>query len=140
MCSIVLLLSCLTEENQQMCSIVLLLSCLTEENQRMCSIVLLLSCLTEENQRMCSIVLLLSCLTEENQRMCSIVFPYALHLLQAGTEPYLLRPIASFIGLAVANNGKPCLPVRLALTPDWHGALLAPPHSFLHWPRCRQQW
>jgi len=47
------------------------------------------------------------CLTEENQRLCSKVFPHAFQLLQDGTESHVLRPLASFIGLTVANNGKP---------------------------------
>ena len=45
-------------------------------------------------------------LLDENQRMCAIIFPCAIKFIQEQTQPAVIRPISSFIGLAVANNGK----------------------------------
>ncbi|NXD79130.1 TERB1 protein, partial [Halcyon senegalensis] len=41
---------------------------------------------------------------EDNQNICCSVFPYAKEWLESCTEPHIVRPICSFVGLAVANN------------------------------------
>ncbi|XP_010280048.1 PREDICTED: telomere repeats-binding bouquet formation protein 1 [Phaethon lepturus] len=41
---------------------------------------------------------------EDNQNICSSVFPYAKEWLESCTEPDIVRPICSFVGLTVANN------------------------------------
>ncbi|NWI92637.1 TERB1 protein, partial [Pitta sordida] len=41
---------------------------------------------------------------EDNQNICCSVFPYAKEWLESCTEPDILRPICSFLGLTVANN------------------------------------
>ncbi|NXY89413.1 TERB1 protein, partial [Alcedo cyanopectus] len=41
---------------------------------------------------------------EDNQNICCSVFPYAKEWLESCTEPGIVRPICSFVGLAVANN------------------------------------
>ncbi|XP_068267703.1 telomere repeats-binding bouquet formation protein 1 [Nyctibius grandis] len=41
---------------------------------------------------------------EENQNICCSVFPYAKEWLESFTEPEIVRPICSFLGLTVANN------------------------------------
>ncbi|NXF08097.1 TERB1 protein, partial [Smithornis capensis] len=41
---------------------------------------------------------------EDNQNICSSVFPYAKEWLETCTEPDILRPICSFVGLTAANN------------------------------------
>ncbi|XP_069724712.1 telomere repeats-binding bouquet formation protein 1 [Phaenicophaeus curvirostris] len=41
---------------------------------------------------------------EDNQNICSSVFPYAKEWLESSTEPEIVRPICSFVGLTVANN------------------------------------
>ncbi|NXX56056.1 TERB1 protein, partial [Scopus umbretta] len=41
---------------------------------------------------------------EDNQNICSSVFPYAKEWLESCTEPEIVRPICSFVGLTVANN------------------------------------
>ncbi|KFP27332.1 Coiled-coil domain-containing protein 79, partial [Colius striatus] len=41
---------------------------------------------------------------EDNQNICCSVFPYAKEWLESCTEPEILRPICSFVGLTVANN------------------------------------
>ncbi|XP_041264163.1 telomere repeats-binding bouquet formation protein 1-like [Onychostruthus taczanowskii] len=41
---------------------------------------------------------------EDNQNICCSVFPYAKEWLQSCTEPEIVRPICSFLGLTVANN------------------------------------
>ncbi|NXF45266.1 TERB1 protein, partial [Oceanites oceanicus] len=39
-----------------------------------------------------------------NQNICCSVFPYAREWLESCTEPEIVRPICSFVGLTVANN------------------------------------
>ncbi|NXM33761.1 TERB1 protein, partial [Oxyruncus cristatus] len=41
---------------------------------------------------------------EDNQNICCSVFPYAKEWLEGCTEPDIVRPICSFVGLTVANN------------------------------------
>ncbi|KAM6300494.1 LOW QUALITY PROTEIN: telomere repeats-binding bouquet formation protein 1 [Aegotheles albertisi] len=41
---------------------------------------------------------------EDNQNICCSVFPYAKDWLESCTEPEIVRPICSFVGLTVANN------------------------------------
>ncbi|XP_071899879.1 telomere repeats-binding bouquet formation protein 1 isoform X4 [Anas platyrhynchos] len=41
---------------------------------------------------------------EDNQSICCAVFPYAKEWLESCTEPEIVRPICSFVGLTVANN------------------------------------
>ncbi|NWQ65964.1 TERB1 protein, partial [Neopipo cinnamomea] len=41
---------------------------------------------------------------EDNQNLCCSVFPYAKEWLESCTEPDIVRPICSFVGLTVANN------------------------------------
>ncbi|NXG10533.1 TERB1 protein, partial [Sakesphorus luctuosus] len=41
---------------------------------------------------------------EDNQNICCSVFPYAKLCLENCTEPEIVRPICSFLGLTVANN------------------------------------
>ncbi|NWU16365.1 TERB1 protein, partial [Cephalopterus ornatus] len=41
---------------------------------------------------------------EDNQNICCSVFPYAKEWLESCTEPDIVRPICSFVGLTVANN------------------------------------
>ncbi|XP_074896116.1 telomere repeats-binding bouquet formation protein 1 isoform X8 [Buteo buteo] len=41
---------------------------------------------------------------EDNQNICCSVFPYAREWLESCTEPEIVRPICSFVGLTVANN------------------------------------
>ncbi|XP_074014299.1 telomere repeats-binding bouquet formation protein 1 [Numenius arquata] len=41
---------------------------------------------------------------EDNQNICCSVFPYAKEWLESSTEPEIVRPICSFVGLTVANN------------------------------------
>ncbi|NXM03618.1 TERB1 protein, partial [Tyrannus savana] len=41
---------------------------------------------------------------EDNQNICCSVFPYAKEWLENCTEPDIVRPICSFLGLTVANN------------------------------------
>ncbi|NXE36101.1 TERB1 protein, partial [Ptilorrhoa leucosticta] len=41
---------------------------------------------------------------EDNQNICCSVFPYAKEWLDSCTEPEIVRPICSFLGLTVANN------------------------------------
>ncbi|NXB05582.1 TERB1 protein, partial [Cnemophilus loriae] len=41
---------------------------------------------------------------EDNQNICCSVFPYAKEWLESCTEPEIVRPICSFLGLTVANN------------------------------------
>ncbi|XP_028940654.1 telomere repeats-binding bouquet formation protein 1, partial [Antrostomus carolinensis] len=41
---------------------------------------------------------------EDNQNICCSVFPYAKAWLESCTEPEIVRPICSFVGLTVANN------------------------------------
>ncbi|NWI50297.1 TERB1 protein, partial [Calyptomena viridis] len=41
---------------------------------------------------------------EDNQNICCSVFPYAKEWLESCTEPDILRPICSFVGLTAANN------------------------------------
>ncbi|XP_062356196.1 telomere repeats-binding bouquet formation protein 1 [Cinclus cinclus] len=41
---------------------------------------------------------------EDNQNICCSVFPFAKELLESCTEPGIVRPICSFLGLTVANN------------------------------------
>ncbi|NWR64630.1 TERB1 protein, partial [Bucorvus abyssinicus] len=41
---------------------------------------------------------------EDNQNICCSVFPYAKEWLESCTEPEIIRPICSFVGLTVANN------------------------------------
>ncbi|XP_050184189.1 telomere repeats-binding bouquet formation protein 1 isoform X1 [Myiozetetes cayanensis] len=41
---------------------------------------------------------------EDNQIICCSVFPYAREWLESCTEPDIVRPICSFLGLTVANN------------------------------------
>ncbi|NWR47833.1 TERB1 protein, partial [Regulus satrapa] len=41
---------------------------------------------------------------EDNQIICCSVFPHAKEWLQSCTEPGIVRPICSFLGLTVANN------------------------------------
>ncbi|NXF84226.1 TERB1 protein, partial [Sclerurus mexicanus] len=41
---------------------------------------------------------------EDNQNICCSVFPYAKEWLENCTEPDIVRPICSFVGLTVANN------------------------------------
>ncbi|NXP47611.1 TERB1 protein, partial [Heliornis fulica] len=41
---------------------------------------------------------------EDNQNICCSVFPYAKEWLESCTEPEVVRPICSFVGLTVANN------------------------------------
>ncbi|RLV96427.1 hypothetical protein DV515_00012618, partial [Chloebia gouldiae] len=41
---------------------------------------------------------------EDNQNICCSVFPYAREWLESCTEPEIVRPICSFLGLTVANN------------------------------------
>ncbi|NXD45025.1 TERB1 protein, partial [Copsychus sechellarum] len=41
---------------------------------------------------------------EDNQNICCSVFPYAKECLESCTEPGIVRPICSFLGLTVANN------------------------------------
>ncbi|NWU63173.1 TERB1 protein, partial [Pterocles burchelli] len=41
---------------------------------------------------------------EDNQNICCSVFPYAKEWLENCTEPEIVRPICSFVGLTVANN------------------------------------
>ncbi|NXT78526.1 TERB1 protein, partial [Zapornia atra] len=41
---------------------------------------------------------------EDNQNICSSVFPHAKEWLENCTEPEIVRPICSFVGLTVANN------------------------------------
>ena len=46
-------------------------------------------------------------LLDENQRICSEVFPTTFRYVQQNfTDIELIRPIASFISLTVAGNGK----------------------------------
>uniref|UniRef100_A0A8B9IF75 Telomere repeat binding bouquet formation protein 1 n=1 Tax=Anser cygnoides TaxID=8845 RepID=A0A8B9IF75_ANSCY len=40
----------------------------------------------------------------DNQSICCAVFPYAKEWLESCTEPEIVRPICSFVGLTVANN------------------------------------
>uniref|UniRef100_A0A8C4TXV0 Telomere repeats-binding bouquet formation protein 1 n=1 Tax=Falco tinnunculus TaxID=100819 RepID=A0A8C4TXV0_FALTI len=40
----------------------------------------------------------------DNQNICCSVFPYAKEWLESCTEPEIVRPICSFVGLTVANN------------------------------------
>ncbi|XP_075571915.1 telomere repeats-binding bouquet formation protein 1 isoform X5 [Pelecanus crispus] len=42
--------------------------------------------------------------SEDNQNICCSVFPYAKEWLESCTEPQIVRPICSFVGLTVANN------------------------------------
>ncbi|NWY69207.1 TERB1 protein, partial [Erithacus rubecula] len=41
---------------------------------------------------------------EDNQNICCSVFPHAKECLESCTEPGIVRPICSFLGLTVANN------------------------------------
>ncbi|NXA45622.1 TERB1 protein, partial [Nothocercus julius] len=41
---------------------------------------------------------------EDNQNICCSVFSYAKEWLESCTEPEIVRPICSFVGLTVANN------------------------------------
>ncbi|NWW96313.1 TERB1 protein, partial [Rhynochetos jubatus] len=41
---------------------------------------------------------------KDNQNICCSVFPYAKEWLENCTEPKIVRPICSFVGLTVANN------------------------------------
>ncbi|NXX68764.1 TERB1 protein, partial [Spizella passerina] len=41
---------------------------------------------------------------EDNQNICCSVFPHAKEWLETCTEPEIVRPICSFLGLTVANN------------------------------------
>ncbi|XP_035192950.1 telomere repeats-binding bouquet formation protein 1 [Oxyura jamaicensis] len=41
---------------------------------------------------------------EDNQSICCAVFPYAKEWIESCTEPEIVRPICSFVGLTVANN------------------------------------
>ncbi|XP_071423971.1 telomere repeats-binding bouquet formation protein 1 [Pithys albifrons albifrons] len=41
---------------------------------------------------------------EDNQNICCSVFPYAKECLESCTEPEIVRPLCSFLGLTVANN------------------------------------
>ncbi|NXS37222.1 TERB1 protein, partial [Pomatostomus ruficeps] len=41
---------------------------------------------------------------EDNQNICCSVFPYAKEWLESCTEPEIVRPLCSFLGLTVANN------------------------------------
>ncbi|NXN75247.1 TERB1 protein, partial [Himantopus himantopus] len=41
---------------------------------------------------------------EDNQNICCSVFPHAKEWLESCTEPEIVRPICSFVGLTVANN------------------------------------
>nr|XP_009942565.1 PREDICTED: telomere repeats-binding bouquet formation protein 1 [Opisthocomus hoazin] len=41
---------------------------------------------------------------EDNQNICCSVLPYAKEWLESCTEPEIVRPICSFVGLTVANN------------------------------------
>ncbi|XP_064579031.1 telomere repeats-binding bouquet formation protein 1 [Zonotrichia leucophrys gambelii] len=41
---------------------------------------------------------------EDNQKICCSVFPHAKEWLETCTEPGIVRPICSFLGLTVANN------------------------------------
>ncbi|NWV00624.1 TERB1 protein, partial [Upupa epops] len=41
---------------------------------------------------------------EDNQNICCSVFPYAKEWLESCTEPEIIRPICSFVSLAIANN------------------------------------
>ncbi|XP_064315662.1 telomere repeats-binding bouquet formation protein 1 isoform X2 [Phalacrocorax carbo] len=41
---------------------------------------------------------------EDNQNICCSVFPCAKEWLESCTEPEIVRPICSFVGLTVANN------------------------------------
>ncbi|XP_015495832.1 telomere repeats-binding bouquet formation protein 1 [Parus major] len=41
---------------------------------------------------------------EDNQNICCSVFPFAKEWLESCTEPEIVRPICSFLGLTVANN------------------------------------
>ncbi|KAM7011110.1 telomere repeats-binding bouquet formation protein 1-like [Passerculus sandwichensis] len=41
---------------------------------------------------------------EDNQNICCSVFPHAKEWLESCTEPEIVRPICSFLGLTVANN------------------------------------
>ncbi|XP_010116220.1 PREDICTED: telomere repeats-binding bouquet formation protein 1, partial [Chlamydotis macqueenii] len=41
---------------------------------------------------------------EDNQNICCSVFPYAREWLESCTQPEIVRPICSFVGLTVANN------------------------------------
>ncbi|NWI69899.1 TERB1 protein, partial [Todus mexicanus] len=41
---------------------------------------------------------------EDNQNICCSVLPYAKEWLESCTEPGIVRPICSFVGLTVANN------------------------------------
>ncbi|NXU48662.1 TERB1 protein, partial [Turnix velox] len=41
---------------------------------------------------------------EDNQNICCLVFPDAKKWLESCTEPEIVRPICSFVGLTVANN------------------------------------
>ncbi|NWW46569.1 TERB1 protein, partial [Pedionomus torquatus] len=41
---------------------------------------------------------------EDNQNICCSVFPHAKEWLESCTEPEIIRPICSFVGLTVANN------------------------------------
>ncbi|NXY72697.1 TERB1 protein, partial [Glareola pratincola] len=43
---------------------------------------------------------------EDNQNVCCSVFPYAKEWLESCTEPEIVRPICSFVGLTVANNSS----------------------------------
>ncbi|NWI82064.1 TERB1 protein, partial [Dryoscopus gambensis] len=41
---------------------------------------------------------------EDNQNICCSVFPYAKEWLESCTQPEIIRPICSFLGLTAANN------------------------------------
>ncbi|NWV87650.1 TERB1 protein, partial [Machaerirhynchus nigripectus] len=41
---------------------------------------------------------------EDNQNICCSVFPHAKEWLESCTQPEIVRPICSFLGLTVANN------------------------------------
>ena len=45
------------------------------------------------------------CFIDENQRLCASVFPHAVKFLEVHENPAIIRPIASLISLAAANNG-----------------------------------
>ena len=43
---------------------------------------------------------------DENQRVVVSLFPLAFQYIQRSIQPALVKSVVSFLGLAVANNGK----------------------------------
>ncbi|NXW51546.1 TERB1 protein, partial [Nyctiprogne leucopyga] len=68
---------------------------------------------------------------EDNQNICCSVFPYAKEWLESCTEPEIVRPICSFVGLTVANNRRGCPLPETFLALSVAGRLCVKPFSTL---------